>query len=311
MPAINAFCLINIFSIKKVLNLMKITLAIVIIAYFCEPTHTLVSFFNISSWETFDILKFKSFTESHNFAEVFLQLFLFFYYFLKVKDKSFNNKTTKICCWLSFIFTLLCFKRLGIVFIVAIILLEKIIDFRGKLSPKLILVFSILFTVMTVCYTQFMEGKIFTNINVYKFSTGRDYILSLWRNKGYFSYGYGTSMLVIDRYLELDLVQIYLELGILAVFAFSYSFFKFAGRNVYSFIIMLYTFMNMLTSSIMPWPLGLMIALITISIISSDKCQDEKVEIGIKKHKFKRLFELKEETVQTANEIEDKDNFDI
>ena len=69
-----------------------------------------------------------------------------------------------------------------------------------------------------------MEGSLFTNIDVYNLTTGRNYILSLWQKTGYFSYGYGTSMLVINRYLEMDLIEIFLELDVFCLLVFCFVF---------------------------------------------------------------------------------------
>ena len=293
MPAMYVFCFINIFSTKIIIKLMQITSILLIIIYFCEPNHNFLSFFNIENWSKVNILASESFTESSMCAEAFLQLFLFFYYFSKTKNIENNNKSLKIFTWVTFAFTMLSFKRLGMLFAIVIIILEKIVDFRGKISPKFVWLFATLFTVGTVIYTKFMQGEIFTNIDVYKFTTGRDYILSLWEKKDYLSYGYGTSMLVIGRYLEMDLIQIYLELNVVALFIFCYAFFRIANRSVYSLLIMIYTFVNLLTASSLPWSLGWIILLLTISLVSSEKANKEGYNFRSKKTKFRKLFSSK------------------
>lgn len=303
MPAMYVFCLVNIFSVKEIIRLMEFTLTALILIYFCEPTHHILDFFNISNWMDISVLNSNSFTESSLCAEPFLQLFLFFYYFSNIKNIEFNSKRLKICKWISFVFTILAFKRLGIAFAIGIIILEKIVDVRGKISPKFTWGFAILFTIGTIIYTKFMQGQIFTNIDVYKFTTGRDYILSLWEKKEYLSYGYGTSMLVIGRYLEMDLIQIYLELGIFALFIFSLAFFKIANKSIYSILIMIYAFANMLTASSLPWSLGWIILLITVLIISSGKCEEEDIEIGIKERNFQRLFSNKYKKIEEKEEV--------
>ena len=190
-------------------------------------------------------------------------------------------------------------------FAISIIVLEKIVDFKGKISPKFAWLFTILFTVGTILYTKFMQGEIFINIDVYKFSTGRDYILSLWEKKDYLSYGYGTSMLVIDRYLEMDLIQIYMELNIIALFVFCFAFFKIAGSKIYSILIMLYTFVNLLTASSLPWSLGWIILLLTVVLISSGKAEKEGYEFESKDTKYRKLFspkKIKNENKENAGE---------
>ena len=48
MPAMYVLCFVNIFSTKSIINLMKATTIILVIIYFCEPNHNILSFFNIS-----------------------------------------------------------------------------------------------------------------------------------------------------------------------------------------------------------------------------------------------------------------------
>ena len=304
MPAMYVLCFVNIFSTKSIINLMKATTIILVIIYFCEPNHNILSFFNIENWAKINLSKSNSFTESSMCAEAFLQLFLFFYYFSKKKNMK-SDKTFKIYVWINFVFTILSFKRLGMLFAISIIVLEKIVDFKGKISPKFAWLFTILFTVGTILYTKFMQGEIFINIDVYKFSTGRDYILSLWEKKDYLSYGYGTSMLVIDRYLEMDLIQIYMELNIIALFVFCFAFFKIAGSKIYSILIMLYTFVNLLTASSLPWSLGWIILLLTVVLISSGKAEKEGYEFESKDTKYRKLFspkKIKNENKENAGE---------
>ena len=83
--------------------------------------------------------------------------------------------------------------------------------------------------------------------------------------------------MLIGRYLEMDLVQIYMELNIIAVFAFSYVYFKIAGENVYSILVMTYAFFNMLTASSLPGSLSWIVAFLTIASVSSDKSHVKKL----------------------------------
>ena len=100
-------------------------------------------------------------------------------------------------------------------------------------------------------------------------------------------------MLVIGRYLEMDLIQIYLELNVVALFIFCYAFFRIANRSIYSLLIMTYTFVNLLTASSLPWSLGWIILLLTVLLISSGKANKEGYKFESKKTKFKKLFSPK------------------
>lgn len=307
LPALYAFCIVNIFSIKTIIHIMEFTLFVVIGAYFCEEGHTILDFFVIKNWTNISLIKSTSFTESHICSETFLQLFIFFYYFKNINNEKIDSKILNLSTVLSFIFTILSFKRLGMLFAISLVILEKLIDFRGKISSKFAIIFALFFTVITVFYTKFMQGYLFTDVDVFSLTSGRDYILSLWAKKDYLSYGYGSSMLLIGRYLEMDLVQIYLELNKISLYIFCYTIFKNAKQNIYSYIVMCYVFMNMLTASSLPYSLGWVLLLTTITCISSNKCNDEEINITIKKRKIKRLF-YKEEINNGEN---NSNNFEL
>lgn len=276
-PAFLAFCMVNLYDTTSLVNLMKLTLIFTIIAYFTETNHTLLDFLDLDNWGSINFFSSTgSFTESSMCSEIFVQLFFFFFYF---KNVIFKNKKNNLNFYmiLSFIFVLLSFKRLGIVCCICLFFADRFIDFNKRVPKKRYIITAFVICLATIFYTKFMQGEIFNNIDVYKFSTGRDYILSLWESKRYFSYGYGTSMLVIGRYLEMDLIQIYLELGTLALFIFGYAYFYVANKNNYSYLIMLYTFLNMLTASSIPHPTSWIILFICIACITSNKFKDEEL----------------------------------
>lgn len=282
LPSLYAFFIINIFSIKTIFRLFEITTIIIIILYFQESRHTIFDFFKFENWKNINFFESRSFTETHNFAEMFLQLFLFFYYFKDLCSNHIEKKTLTIFSIITFIFTILSFKRMGVLFAIFIIIikhLKRIINYYNKVKFKPALLLGIVFTILTMIYTLFMQGKIFTNVDVFKLTSGRSWIMSLWANQNYLSYGYGSSMLIIGRYLEMDLIQIYLELNVFALFLFCFTFLRIAKKNIYANIIMIYAFMNLLTSSSLPWTGGWVVMLISIACISSDKVENENKKI--------------------------------
>lgn len=293
LPALYALFLINLLKMSSLIKLMQITLICTIIIYFMEPGHRLWDFINISNWAKISIIHSNSFTESDICSEIFFNLFVFFNFYKNAKGKGINSKNVRVCYKISMIFTILCFKRLAMLCVICIVILNNVIDWKGQISKHLVLLMPIIFTVATVLYTEFMKGNLFPGFDVYNFTTGRDYILSLWKRIDYISYGYGSSMVLIGRYLEMDLVQIYMELNILALFAFAFVFFKIAGTKVYSVMIMTYAFLNMLTASSLPGSLSWVIAFITIASVTSDKCARENIYISEKKSRMKKMFSKK------------------
>lgn len=286
-PSLIAYSIVNNFSIREIINIMKVTTIITIFGYFMESSHSISNFLNISNLSPFKLFSNGSILESSMCSEVFVQLFCFFFYF---KDLNFENKEKKSLEFfskLTFCFAVMSFKRLAVVFCILLPFICKFINLKGQNYKKRYIITSIIFCVLTVLYSKFMKGELFTNIDVYTFSTGRDYILSLWKSYNYFSYGYGTSMLVIGRYLEMDLVQIYMEIGVVSVFVISFVYFKIVNRSNYSYLIMLYSFFNLLTASSFPSPVSWIILFVTVGVIASDKLIDEGMRYEKEKIKFR------------------------
>lgn len=286
-PSLMAYSIVNNFSIREIINIMKVTTIITIFGYFMESSHSISNFLNISNLSPFKLFSNGSILESSMCSEVFVQLFCFFFYF---KDLNFENeekKSLEFFSKLTFCFAVMSFKRLAVVFCILLPFICKFINLKGRNYKKRYIITSIIFCVLTVLYSEFMKGELFTNIDVYTFSTGRDYILSLWKSYNYFSYGYGTSMLVIGRYLEMDLVQIYMEIGLVSVFVISFVYFKIVNRSNYSYLIMLYSFFNLLTASSFPLPVSWIILFITVGVIASDKLIDEGMRYEKEKIKFR------------------------
>lgn len=266
LPTIYAFIAINIFSKKEIIYIFKFTTIALIIAYFTEEKHTLVEFLKFSNWSSINFLKSNSFTESHLCARSFSILFLVFYY-IYITDKKKSNFYYMI---INFIFTLLCFKRLDIIMAIFIILFGKFLKFDKKVSVTKILITTTILSVLTMLYISFLKGDLFNSLDSYTLTSGRNRILALWAEKDYLSYGYGTSMLVIKRYLELDLVQIYLELNLFALLAFVYVYLYLSKNSRYSYFIILYVLLNMLTASSLANTLAWVVQMLAIAYISNN-----------------------------------------
>ena len=296
LPALYAMFLLNLLKMESLIKLMEMTLICTVLVYFWEPGHGILDFLNIKNWMGISIIHSRSFTESDICSETFFNLFLFFNFYRNASGKEINSKYTKVFYNISLIFTVLCFKRLAMLVVVCVIILNKVIDWRGSISKHFAPVMALFFSIATVLYTELMKGNLFPGFDIYNFTTGRNYIFSLWQRKNYMSYGYGSSMVLIGRYLEMDLVQMYLELNIIAVFVFAYVYFKIARANVYSILIMTYAFLNMLTASSLPGSLSWIVAFLTIASISSDKCKQENMDINEEKSHIKKLFSKRKGT---------------
>ena len=273
LPGLYSFVLINNFNMKKIYFLMQCSTLITVFFYFTEPGHTIIDFFNLDNWMSINFFKSISFTESHNFFDTFLQLFLFFNYYSYVETDINVQKKLKRFRMITGFFAFLSFKRLGVLFLIFMLVYGKIKKSNFELQKKSnVLITTILIVVLTIIYTMVLKGELFnfSYDTLFNLTSGRKWYLDWWKLKDYFSYGYGTSMFVIGRFLEMDLVEIYLELNIICLFIFIYTFLKISYKNKYSFLIMLYVMANMLTSSSLPWTYGWIIMFITTASISTD-----------------------------------------
>lgn len=282
LPTLYAFYLSNYLNVDNLIKLMKFTLIILVFIYFFdfqEKSHHILQFFSIKNWISIDYLHSNSFTESHNWSEAFLQLFLFFYYFYNSNEKK--RKDLKSYMIISFIFTMLSFKRLAMLIAFFFFIFgKKIINWKTNRDYKYVL--TIFFFVGTILYTKFMQNKFLDYNTVFDLTSGRNWILMMWQMKGYLSYGYGSSLLVIGRYLEMDLVQIFLELNIFCLLIFIYCFFNLCQKRMYSISIMFFFFLNLLTSSSLPWQICWVILMISIATINKEEnlIDDRELEIS-------------------------------
>lgn len=274
LPAIYGYTIVKILPKETILRMLKVTLGISVIFYFLESRHTIFEFLKIENYAKINLLHSKTFTESNNLSEQFLQLFLIFNYLDNDKDKN-----LKRCKVVSFIFTILAFKRLSVIFALITLLFGSVIK-RNENKTVNALIPTIIVVVLTCLYAQLLKGEIdgMSYDQVFDLTSGRNWILSHWADEGYVSYGYGSSMLIINKYLELDLVQIQLELGIVCLVAFVYSFFRRSEKNLYVFLVTTYVMLNYLTASGLPVINGTIAYFIGIEIINQGKINKEEVK---------------------------------
>ncbi len=329
LPAIYAFILINIFSKDEIKSLFELTVIICIIMYFCEERHTILEFFKISNWMQINLLKSNSFTESSFCSDLFLYSYMFFVFFKdkfsKEEQKTLKIFEIISLVFTVLCFKRLALLTVALVFIYDKIKYKKNGKFRietiannftktsvysriktshlyAKIEGKGILskikenrrivisfLIALVFVILTVLYTKIMQGELFKGLDIYKFSTGRNFILSLWKDKGYVSYGYGSSLNIINRYLEMDFIEIYLELNILCLFAFCFVYAYIGGANLFSNVIVLCVLTNMLTASSLPHFFGTFIIFLLLNAMdkyeldkkgesSNDRCDNSDLQ---------------------------------
>ena len=128
LPALYALFLINLLKVSSLIKLMQLTLICTVIVYFMEPGHGILDFVNVGNWAKISVIHSNSFTESNICSEVFLNLFVFFNFYKNAKGKEIDSKSARLCYEISLIFTILCFKRLAMLFVICMVVLDKVID---------------------------------------------------------------------------------------------------------------------------------------------------------------------------------------
>lgn len=275
IPALYAFCIVNTYDFNQIEKLMKITFWAYLILYMYS-----INIFAVSINDILNIsfINSTSYFESSIFAFPMLVLFFFFSYYRKKE----NNKYY----WIgSFILTLLTFKRMIMVWAIVLFILDNIIELRVIVKKRWKYILAAIFIFATVIYYQALRdiglGKVIVDtlgVDLESGTMGRKWFLSLLLNRQYSTFGYGSSSIVLGdifsigdiKYLEMDLVKIYLELGIICLSIFTIYLWKITKDNLFSIVMMLSIFMNLLVSHSLTNPFEWTIVYLTIIYISQD-----------------------------------------
>lgn len=256
VPVIFAFLVLNLFSYREILFCAKISTIIFLISFILEvgvhyftPALIIDTMKNIS-FAGGDTGSSTTVFESNFFCDPAMALFCFFAYY---KEK---NKTWM---WLSFLFVLLANKRLMILFsliilaIVHIPKIEKILN--KKVNKNIYFLLALGFTILPIFIRYSMRPAIalalqnFLGINMADFWMGRDVMVNAMANRGFISYGLGSTFDFQGSLLEVEGVKFLLELGIPGLAAIAFSYWRLPNYNLYCMIVMLYNFLNMNTST--------------------------------------------------------------
>lgn len=289
MPALYSFCIINIYTFKELEKLMKILFWIYLILYMYS-----INIFSVSINDILNIsfTNSNSYFESSIFAFPMLVLFFFFSYYRK------NNKYY----WIgSLIFTLLTFKRMIMVWAIILFVLDNIMELRFNVKRKWKYIFAIMFICGAVIYYQALTdtgfGKIIVDalgMDLESGTMGRKWFLSLILNGQYPIFGYGSSSIILGeifnvediKYLEMDLVKIYLELGVGCLSIFTIYFWKLTKDNLFNIIMMISIFMNLLVSHSLTNPFEWTIIYLILICISKNSSNRNDLS-GKKKYLIK------------------------
>ena len=241
LAIVYAFCILNTLNFEDIHACMKVILVVGIIGYICE--------IGLDNFTVINIMK-SSFSDSYspfesNFTSSLSIIMCSFFAYYR-KDKK----------WLiaSVLFTLFTFKRSYMLFAIVYFILPIVFNPNKRINKYIYYVASATFVLATfgiiwlyLPQNQDLFIKIF-GVTASKFSSGRSDLLRILINGDYISSGYESSTAFLGRGLEMELVKIYFELGVLPLIIFVFSYFKISKNNWFCFLIMLQNMINFLTS---------------------------------------------------------------
>lgn len=258
IPAMLAFIILNISSRDDVIKLIKIILLGSLGFYFVEILMTM----SINLEELLSISFVGSYSpfESYIFADISIACLCFFSYLIKGKKENSYLLSNKKCYILSLLFVILTFKRIHVLFSFVIVCMDVLKIKNYIVNKKIIMGLVVLFFITTLVYTWLLEGnhaKILLDLFSFdfeKFTVGRKWYFSIIENNVQMLNGYGSTTVILnhvlanDKYLEMDLVKVLVETGYIGLFYFIFAYSKQIFNDMFSVLIYLYLFTNLLFS---------------------------------------------------------------
>lgn len=241
LAIVYAYCILNTLNFDDIYKCIKIILVSGVIGYVCEIG---VSNFNISNLLKSSVIDSYSPFESNYTSSLSIILCSFFTYYRKDKKWLF----------LSVIFSIFTFKRSYMLFAFIYLIFPLLFNPNKKISKCFYYMVSIFFILATFAiiwiYLPVNEVTFikYFGITVSKFSSGRSDLLRNLIANHYISSGYESSTAFLGRGLEMELVKIYFEIGIISLIVFIFNYFKISKGNLFCFLIMLQNMVNFLTS---------------------------------------------------------------
>ena len=270
LPITYVYLILNIMKFEDIYKCMCGALILSFLGYILEIG---INNFTISNFLKIDFIHSYSPFESHYSAGTAIAMCTFFMYYRK----------NKIFKYLSLIFAILTFKRMAVIFAPLLLFLPKFIDVNKDLKIKYKNIIKIIFIVLTLVYLWLLTPQsslIFEKIfgeNQTSMTMGRSDFLQSLMNMNFVSSGYGSISNTLGRGLEMDLISIFLETTIIGLVVFVNGYWNCAGNKVYTYIYMMFQFLNLLTSHSLSNSFNWILAFLIIGCITYKK--EEKFKI--------------------------------
>ncbi len=241
LPILYAYLVLNTFDYEDIYWSMTFVLFFSILGYVLEIGSNAFTLANI---QRINFSTSYSPFESHYAAGSAIAMCTFFMYYRK-------NRILEI---ISFLFAIATFKRSAVVFAILIFVLPMVFDMSAPVKKKNVNAFKCAF-ILSTCFYYWIQLP--SNVNLFEkilkidadvFTMGRSGYITKLISSGFTSTGLGSTTLFIGKSIEMDLIKIMLEVGIVGLAIFVWCYFECAGRTRYSLLYMVFVFFNLLTS---------------------------------------------------------------
>lgn len=258
LSAISAYVFLNNVDEETIYILMVMVLIGCFVFYIFE-----VGYYNLNSSTLFasSFSKSSSELESNYSSGTAVALCAFFSY----------KRKNKLISIFSLAFCILTFKRTFILTGLILFIVPLFIDCSKTCNKKLLYITEAFFVIATLVYLYIIGySDLLTYNQAYQFTMGRNDFLYLLIDKEFVPYGYNSAM-DFTRNIEMDLVRIYFEFGILGLTFFTHLYFKLAQYSIYSYLLMSLIFANLLFSHSLLNPFPWILYYIIFGLCENDK----------------------------------------
>lgn len=275
VPFIYTFIIINFLSNDDIQSFMRISTLVAAMCFLATIDYSNINISNILS-----ISFANSYSPFENFEVALLSEALAIYFL-------YNNKNNKFWCGLSVLLVFLTFKRILIISVIVLsvcVILKK----KNQKVNNIVLILSSIFWIAAVKFYMYMllPENYFSDmdkfhIDIVNFSMSRVYRVWYLIQNGYQSFGLNSTAQTLSNAfrmgitgntlgvtLEMNLIAILMELGIVAIIIFILSYYAITKKNLYSYLVISMTFLQLLMADGLTRYLEFSIILTTIGLIS-------------------------------------------
>lgn len=283
IPFMYTFIIINFLSKSDITFFMRTCTLVAMICFLATIDYSNINISNILS-----ISFSNSYSPFENFEVSLLSNALAIYFL-------YNNKNNIIWCVLSVLLVFLNFKR---VFIISAIILILCVLFKikNKRVNNFVLIISSFFWILITKFYMYMlrpENYFWDmnklHIDIVEFTMSRAYRVWYLIQNGFQSYGLGSTTSSLNKAfkmgltgnslgvtLEMDFIKILMELGIIGIAIFIFSYYELTRHNFYSYVVISLMFLQLLMANGLTRYFEFSIILTTIGLIYCENNSEAK-----------------------------------